>query len=404
MSETDRGSDAHARTARRAEAAYGAVYGGVFLSLGALIAFWPVWLASRGLSEAAIGWLTALAVGARIVAGLVAPALADGFGAARVTMTALALGGAVVAAAHLPLGDPAALAVATVLLAVAYGGFVPLAEADGYSAAERIGFSYQRARSVGSAGFLSATLCVGALVTAFGVDVVIVFVAAALMLAAAGAWATPSKASGPPRSPGVGGVRAALAGVFETLRAPRLAVGFAAAAAIQASHAVYHTYGSLHWTAAGFAPTTIGLLWSLGVAAEIVFFLTIARGVIRRLGPRRALVLAGAVTAARWAAMTLDPGLGWLLLLQCTHAISFGATHLALMAFIAADAPPGAAATAQGAAAAIMGAALLLATAAATALYPSLGASAYGLGTVLGLAGAAAALAMRRPGSRAPRP
>lgn len=394
-----------AAAARRAEAAYAAVYAGVFLALGALIAFWPVWLEARGLSEAAIGWLSALAVGVRIVAGLAAPALADGLGgadrgAARATLLALAIGGAVVAAAHPPLTSLAALVAATALLAVAFGGFVPLAEADGYAAAERFGFSYQRARSVGSAGFLAATLSVGALVAQIGVDAVMGFIAAAFALAAFGAAATPR----PQTAPAEQAARAprrfraaldgALAGAWALSRDRRLAIGVAAAAAIQASHAVYYTYGSLHWSQAGLTPPTIGLLWALGVAAEIVFFLTVGRALTARLGPRGAFTLAGLAAVARWGAMALEPGLAWLLFWQCLHALSFAAGHLALMAFVAAETRPEQAATAQGAAAAAIGVVLLVGTALASLLYPAVGAAAYGLGAALALLGVAAARAL----------
>jgi MFS1 family protein len=45
-----------------------------------------------------------------------------------------------------------------------------------------------------------------------------------------------------------------------------------AASMIQASHALYYTFGTLHWRAQGFADGTIGALWALGVLAEIGLF------------------------------------------------------------------------------------------------------------------------------------
>ena len=46
--------------------------------------------------------------------------------------------------------------------------------------------------------------------------------------------------------------------------------------------------------------------------------------------------------------MALDPPRALLPLLQCLHGLSFGATHLGALAFIARAAPAGLAATAQG--------------------------------------------------------
>ena len=45
-------------------------------------------------------------------------------------------------------------------------------------------------------------------------------------------------------------------------------------------------------------------------------------------------------------------------LLQCLHALSFGATHLGTLAFVARAAPPGLAATAQGYLAVALGVAM----------------------------------------------
>src|SRR5205085_7872305 len=55
---------------------------------------------------------------------------------------------------------------------------------------------------------------------------------------------------------------------------------------------------------------------------------------------------AGAVV--RWTAMALDPPAALLAPLQCLHALSFGATFLGAVQFLARVAPEGEAATAQG--------------------------------------------------------
>jgi len=41
----------------------------------------------------------------------------------------------------------------------------------------------------------------------------------------------------------------------------------------QASHAFYYGLGTLHWQSLGYSGLTIGLLWSIGVVAEIILFL-----------------------------------------------------------------------------------------------------------------------------------
>jgi PPP family 3-phenylpropionic acid transporter len=121
----------------------------------------------------------------------------------------------------------------------------------------------------------------------------------------------------------------------------------AAAGLIQASHALYYGFSTIDWTASGFGGSAIGMLWALGVIAEIVLF-ALSRRLPSALTPRRLLLVGAAGGVLRWSAMALDPP-GWSLpLLQLLHAASFGATHLGLIGYIASHAPERYAATAQG--------------------------------------------------------
>ena len=75
---------------------------------------------------------------------------------------------------------------------------------------------------------------------------------------------------------------------------------------VQGSHAVYYGFSTLEWRAMGLGGTLIGLLWGLGVLAEIVLFALSAR-LPSSLRPT-ALLAAGAIGAfIRWGAMAFDP-------------------------------------------------------------------------------------------------
>src|SRR3546814_11668186 len=51
----------------------------------------------------------------------------------------------------------------------------------------------------------------------------------------------------------------------------------AAAGSAQASHSVFYGFGTIAWRRIGFDDTVIGMLWTLGVVAEIVLFWTAGR-------------------------------------------------------------------------------------------------------------------------------
>jgi PPP family 3-phenylpropionic acid transporter len=82
--------------------------------------------------------------------------------------------------------------------------------------------------------------------------------------------------------------------------------------------------------------------------------------------------------------------------LQCLHALSFGATHLGALAFVARMAPPGLGATAQGYFAVAHGVTMAIATALAGVLYGRFGTGAYVAMTVLAAAGGLFALVAKR--------
>ncbi|MCP6151535.1 MFS transporter, partial [Klebsiella pneumoniae] len=75
-----------------------------------------------------------------------------------------------------------------------------------------------------------------------------------------------------------------------------LVLGIIGAALIQSSHATLYAFASVHWAEAGLSLTAIGLLWAIGVIAEILLFRSGTR-IVRRFGPL-ALLACGGVAAA----------------------------------------------------------------------------------------------------------
>ena len=179
------------------------------------------------------------------------------------------------------------------------------------------------------------------------------------------------------------------------LRDPAFIAVAAAASLIQGSHALYYGFSTIDWQAAGFGGGTIGVLWALGVLAEIVLFALSAR-LPAAFRPSVLILIGGAGALVRWTAMALDPPGALLPLLQCLHGLSFGATHLGTLAFIARAAPAGLAATAQGYLAVSIGLVMAAATGLSGLLYGRFGAAAYGAMALIAAAGVAAALVAHR--------
>ena len=139
---------------------------------------------------------------------------------------------------------------------------------------------------------------------------------------------------------------------------------------------------------------TIGLLWAEGVVAEIALF-AFGAGLAARLGPKRLLAIGAAGAALRWTVTAQSTELAVLISVQWLHALSFGATHLAAMQFIARAVPNEMSATAQSLQAAVaVGAAMALSTMLAGWLFAADRGSAFTAMVGLAVAGGIASVAL----------
>ncbi|MEA2906943.1 MAG: transporter, family, 3-phenylpropionic acid transporter [Alphaproteobacteria bacterium] len=363
------------------------LYAALFVTLGVQLPFLPVWLAAKGLDAQAIGLVLAVPMLARVFAIPMATRVADRRDALRAVIVVLS-GVAVAGYGVLGLAEGlVAIVAAYAAASAAYAPVMLLADAYALRGLARWGLAYGPVRLWGSAAFIAASFAAGALldliaprdliwlvVAAMGLSVV-----AACALAPVGAPMTAAAAAPPP------------AGIL--LRDPRFLTVAAAASLIQASHAMYYGFSTIEWQAAGFGGTTIGALWALGVLAEIALFAISGR---LPFTPTT-LILVGALGAVvRWSAMALAPPAAALPALQCLHALSFGATHLGALGFLARAAPPGLGATAQGYLGVASGLVMAVAMGVCGVLYGRFGAAAYGAMAVAALAGGLCALAARR--------
>jgi PPP family 3-phenylpropionic acid transporter len=337
---------------------YALLFGALFLTLGVVAPYWPVYLESRGIGADQIGLALALGIWLRIPSSPIAGQLADRSGRPRTILTAYGLA-ALAAFALFPLAEGFALILAVQLLTqVTLSPLIPLAESQTMAAVKSQGLDYGRIRLWGSVTFIVGVMVTGELLDLFDAPgLILVVVMASLGLTVLATLTLPR----PSQSGGLGADKASL---LRLLRDRVLLRFLLAAALLQASHAGYFLFSALHWRASGLSGGTIGLLWAEGVVAEIALF-WLGGKAIARIGPRRLLMLAALGGLLRWSvlAFTVDP---WALAgVQWLHAATFGMAHLGTVHFIAHRAPPGLQATAQSlnsalAAGLVMGLAMLV--------------------------------------------
>ena len=365
-------------------------YGAFFAAVGIYLPFWPVWLESRGLTLTEIGYVLAAAFWPRIVTSLLIPALADRLGTRRRPMILLA---AVTLAGLFLFGlarDFPTLLLLSMITGASWAAILPLGEAVALREAKRRELSYGRVRLWGSLTFILGAVGLGEWLEHAGPQVVLWSIAGTVAGTLVACIVLPEERT-VAAAPGAANLR-------RLVRQGGFLAFVAAAGLIQASHALYYGFATLHWRAAGHGELVIGLLWAEGVVVEVLLFAG-AGALLRRFEPIRLLALAGALTAIRWGLLGLSTELAVLVPAQALHAASFGAAHLAAMHYLRDRTPPERHASAQGLYAAI-GTALPfgLVTPLAGWLYGVAGGGAFWAMAALALAGTslAAALSSRR--------
>jgi MFS transporter, PPP family, 3-phenylpropionic acid transporter len=364
-------------------------YASVFIALGVHMPFLPVWLAAKDLDPQTIGVVLAMPMILRLFAIPLATRAADRRDALRTVIMAATLAALAGFAMLGVTASPLAIAVLYALAATAFMLLFVLSDVYALRGLAPHRRAYGPVRLWGSAAFIVANLAAGYLLDVIAARDLIWLIVGAVTIVLAAAWALPPLGTRASVKPGETPPARVL------LRDPGFIAVAVAASLIQGSHALYYSFSTIDWQAAGFGGGTIGVLWALGVLAEIVLFALSAR-LPAAFSPSVLILIGGGGALVRWTAMALDPPGALLPLLQCLHGLSFGATHLGTLAFIGRAAPAGLAATAQGYLAVSTGVAVAVATGLSGLLYARFGGAAYGAMATIAAAGLVAAFAAHR--------
>ncbi len=372
-------------------------FAAMFVIYGVLIPFLPVWLDGRGLTANEVAIVTAVPFILRLAVIPAVAIFADRLGAHRLFIIASAWAAL---AACLLLGGMSGfwpiLAVAAPL-SLAAATMMPLVEAIAVKGVRVYSLDYGRMRLWGSLSFVVVGLIVGAWIDRSGSEAALWIMIAGTVLTVAAAHALPC----PPatardeetlNSPAASNI------TRDVLRLFSLPVFFAflvAASAAQASHAMFYTFGALHMRAQGISGAWIGALWAIGVLAEVALF-AVAGSRFRHLKPETLLAVGAAAAILRWTVMTMDPPLEILVPLQLLHALTYGATHLGAILFVARAVPDRVSGTVQALYATFAsGVAMGAATWASGPLFNAYAGGAYGAMAVIAAVSLLAALVIR---------
>jgi PPP family 3-phenylpropionic acid transporter len=371
----------------------GFFYAAFFFFGGVQLPFFPVWLEARGLDARTIGLVIAVPMLVRIVATPIITHQADARHALKATLVIATMVGTLgMTLVGLAPGALTILA-AYVLAMAACSPVLSLTDAYALTGLAARGRAYGPVRLWGSVAFIAGNVGAGWILSVIAPGELIWLLIGSLAVAVVAAMALRPLETAPRpvaterrHSP------------LTLLRNPAFIAVALASSMVQGSHAFYYGFSTLDWRAAGFDGVTIGALWGLGVAAEIVLFAFSGR-LPPSLRPTTLLLIGGAGALIRWTAMAFDPPMVVLPLLQLLHAASFGAAHLGAMGYLSRAVPRDMAATAQGLVATVSGIVTASALGLSGVLYGAYDSLAYLLMSTMTLIGLVSALyAARRVG------
>lgn len=296
-----------------------------FAFVGAFAPYFSLYLQDVGLSAWEIGVLMSVPQMMRLLAPNLWGWLADHLGRRAAIVRLAALLSMIGFAGFLFTREFLPMLAAMALVWFFWSAALPLAEAMTLDHLAGQTEHYGRIRVWGSVGFIVSVLGLGALLDYLPVAAIL-WACLAILASVLASTLTLEETI-----VGAGGTAPSMAA---QLRRPAVLALLAACFFMSVAHGPLFIFYSIHLVEHGYGKTAVGMLWSLGVLAEIVVFMTMPR-LIRRFSLRGILLASFALAVLRFLLI------GWaadfplvLLFAQLLHGATFGAYHAAAMAIL----------------------------------------------------------------------
>ncbi|MXN43605.1 MFS transporter [Shinella kummerowiae] len=291
---------------------------------GIALPFFPIWLETLKMSDFQIGIVLAVPMFVRIFTAPIAGVVADRIGERSIVLIWSGLLSLLTAVALFATGSFWPVLLLYTLQGAVYSPYVPITEAIMLSGVRRWNFDYGRMRLWGSLAFILATMTGGWLAGLYGGDMVLPAMAAAFVLTVLGAMIAPR--IGKPRRPSPISAIATMP-TKSTLRQWDVQLMLIGVSLVNASHAMLFAFSAIYWQKMGFSGVDVGILWSAGVLAEVVFFL-FAVQLRQRFNLWSMMIVGGGVAVARWILFPMEMSFAGYFVLQCLHAFTYALIHM----------------------------------------------------------------------------
>lgn len=291
-----------------------------FATVGSFVPYWSLYLKHNGFNALEIGQLSALLVGTKIIAPNIWGWIADHTGKSLPIIRLATVLSALFFFSFLFAHGYKQFVIISISFSFFWNATLPQLDAVTLAHLHGETHRYSQIRLWGSVGFIIAVQGIGWLLDTqpiTGLPIIITGLLLALWLVS---LLTPEAQT-------IAHTSAVIALKKILTRSDVLAF-FAVSLLLQIAHAPYYVFYSIYLKSLHYSATMTGLLWALGVVAEIVLFIFMSRLLARY--SLRAILLVGVTSGIiRWLIVAhLADYLAWLIVAQLLHACSFGAIHI----------------------------------------------------------------------------
>jgi len=299
-----------------------------FATLGILVPYWSLYLKFLEFDAREIGELLAILVGTKLIAPYIWGWIADHTGK---RIQIVKIGSFLAAISFLLVYGVTSywgMAIVMMLYSFFWNAILPQFEAGTMNHLGKDHHRYSVIRSWGSIGFIMTVMLVGPMIDKNGTQIILPILSVAFVMIWLSAMITP---------PDGGQTHIedeSVDKIIKIIKRPEVMALFAVCFLMQFSHGSYYAFFSIYLESHGYSKTAIGQYWALGVIAEVIVFLAMAK-LIMRFGAKRLLVISLIIAVIRWVltAWFVDNAI-IMFVSQTMHAATFGLYHAVAIYFI----------------------------------------------------------------------
>jgi PPP family 3-phenylpropionic acid transporter len=291
-----------------------------FATLGGFLPYWSLYLEHIHFNAVEIGELSALMVATKVIAPNLWGWIADHTGKSLRIIRIASFFAALIFVGFLYKDNYIWVAMVTIGFSFFWNAALPQFEAATLFHLKEEPHGYSKIRLWGSIGFIFSVLGIGRIVDFYSIDYLPEMIVCLLSLIWLVSLMTPEVH--------VFHKEKNVIGISKIVKQPEVIAFFVVYMLLQLAHGPYYVFYSIYLNQFNYTSTVIGLLWALGVAAEVLLFVFMKR-ILVWFSLRSILLLSIFFSICRWLIIAFYvESLSVMIFAQLLHAASFGSSHV----------------------------------------------------------------------------